>query len=373
MTHHPIPPHEPHYPDALPHGPARGRAAALNPANRFDPLRLHVLGDHLDRVATEQSAPTQVRTERLVDQTRSIINHVDSPDLPFSWTLNPYRGCEHGCIYCYARPSHEMLGFSCGLDFETRIMVKEDAPELLKRELARPRWRGEPIIMSGITDPYQPQEASLEVTRRCLEVMAECRQPVSIITKNRLVTRDLDLLRELAEHRAVHVALSVTSLDATLAAKMEPRASRPADRLRAISELSAAGIPVTAMMAPIIPSITDHEIPAVLQAVAEAGATRASWVMLRLPWQVKSLFLDWLQRHFPDRASRIENEIRRMRNGKLYDAAWGNRGRGEGARAEQIAATFKVFAGRHRLDRAMPPLSSESFRRPPLDGQMDLF
>ena len=274
---------------------------------------------------------------------------------------------------CYARPTHETLGFSSGLDFETKIVAKPDAPVLLRRELASPRWRAEPIVMSGVTDCYQPLEQRLQITRRCLEVLAECRQPVGLITKNRLIVRDRDLLAALAGHRAVSVAVSLTTLDPKLAAVMEPRTSRPRDRLRAIGELADAGIPVSAMLAPIIPGLNDHEIPRLLKAAAEAGAGSASWMMLRLPHQVKTIFLDWLRVHLPDSAGRVEGLIRGLHGGRLYGARFGDRMRGHGPLAAQIAGTFKVFAVRYGLERSLPPPSSSDFRRPGDAGQMNLF
>lgn len=351
---------EPDYRDALPTGPVRGRGAGIAPGNRYESVRLHVLGEALDEQLREHPSGVQVRTSVLPDKTRSVINPVNSPDLKFGWTFNPYRGCEHGCIYCYARPTHENFGFSCGLDFETKIMAKFDSPELLRKELAAPKWKGESIMVSGVTDPYQPLEAKLKLTRACIEVFAEHSQPISIVTKNHLVTRDIDLLSRLAADKAVSVAVSVTTLDRELAAKMEPRASAPKDRLRAIRELTDAGIPVMVMMAPIIPALTDHEIPRVLEAAAEAGARSAGWVMLRLPHQVKALFLDWLARHYPDRAAKVENHIRESRDGALYDAAPFVRQRGVGERAEQIKRTFDLFVRRYDLQRRSA-LSSDAF------------
>jgi DNA repair photolyase len=268
-----------------------------------------------------------------------------------------------------------LLGLSSGLDFETRIYTKTNAAALLRRELSRPAWKAETIVMSGITDPYQPIEARTRTTRSIVEVLAECRQPVGFITKNRLILRDLDLLQELNRYGAVSAAVSVTTLDADLAAKMEPRASAPRARLETIERLAGAGIPVRAMMAPIIPGLTDREIPAVLKAVSEAGAQQAGWVMLRLPHQIKDLFLDWLARLEPLKAGHIESLIRGARGGKLYDATWHTRGRGEGAHAEQIAQAFRVFRSRYGLDREMPELSGASFRAPREDGagQMSLF
>ncbi|MGH7241817.1 MAG: PA0069 family radical SAM protein [Phycisphaerales bacterium] len=359
--------------DALPIGRARGRGAGLNPGNRFEDVRLHVLGEHLDEVRAESPGGKQVQTRVLPDRTKTFINPVDSPDLSMKWTVNPYRGCEHGCIYCYARPGHEYLGMSSGLDFETIILAKHDAPALLRRELAKRSWRGEAITMSGVTDCYQPVERELEITRKCLEVMAECRQAVGIITKSKLVLRDLDLLKRLHEHRAVGVAMSITSLDNELASKMEPRAASPRDRLQAVRELASAGIPVTVMTAPIIPGINDREIPALLEAAAEAGATGAGWVMLRLPFQIKDLFLEWLRRQFPDRAAKVESFIREMHGGELYDPRHFVRQRGEGPMAKQIAATFKLFARKYGLDKSRQALNDEAFLRPMLGGQTSLF
>ncbi len=364
------------YGDALPGGPVRGRGAGLNPANRFDSVRLHVLGEHLDECLEAMAPAARPATQVLADDSRTIINKLDpanSPDIGFRWTINPYRGCEHGCIYCYARPGHEFLGLSCGVDFETKIFAKFEAPKLLQRELGRPSWKGETIVLSGVTDPYQSVEARLAITRQCLHVLAECRQPVSIVTKSRLVLRDLDLLRRLASHGAVRVALSLTSVDAKLSALMEPRASAQADRLGAMRELSAAGVPVTAMIAPVVPGLNDHHLPRLLEAAAEAGATSASHVLLRLPHQIKALFLEWVSRHFPDRAAHVESLIRQTRGGDLYDARHGVRMRGQGPIAEQIGSMFKLYARRFGLDGRPAPLSSESFVRPNGDGQMVMF
>jgi DNA repair photolyase len=372
----------PEYRDALVDGRPRGRGAGVAPGNRYESLRLHVLGDHLDEVSQqrqqsqaqgEAAVPPAVATQVFADATRTLINPVDSPDLGFRWSINPYRGCEHGCIYCYARPDHERLGFNCGLDFETKIFAKFDAPKLLRKELGRRSWQGEPIMMAGVTDVYQPIEAGLKITRGCLEVLAECRQPVSIVTKNRLILRDLDLLAELSRFHAVSVAVSITTLDNRLASRMEPRASSPGDRLEAVRQLSQAGVPTTVMVAPIIPAMTDREIPGILQAAAAAGATGAGYVLLRLPHQVKALFLDWLGREFPQRAGHVQALLRSMRDGDLYDATFGTRMRGRGAMARQVQNIFKLFIRRCGLDAPRRPLSSASFRRPQQGGQMSLF
>lgn len=353
---------------------ARGRGAQLNPTNRYEEISLHILGEAIDESLIDNPQGAQHKTEIYQDHTRTLINKVTSPDVGMEWTINPYRGCEHGCIYCYARPTHENLGFSCGLDFETKIMAKLDAPELLRKELAHPKWKGETIVMSGVTDAYQPIEARLCITRRILEVCVEAHQPIGFITKNKLVLRDLDLLTELNKYQCISVAFSVTSLDPKLSMKMEPRASKPADRLNAMRTLADAGIPVMAMTAPIIPGLNDQEIPALLKAVADAGAITAGWVMMRLPFQVKLLFIDWLKREYPERAARVEGHIRDVRAGDLSDPKFGSRMRGTGAIADHIKKTHKLFKRRYGLDRPMPKLSSNHFR-PPMqkDGQLGLF
>jgi DNA repair photolyase len=343
----------------------RGRGAAHNPPGRFE--RIHVEPD-ADGDPAEDAAP---RTQYFRDASQSFINYNDSPDIGFEASINPYRGCEHGCIYCYARPTHEYLGFSSGLDFESRIMVKEDGPELLRRELTSPKWKPQVIAMSGVTDCYQPVERRLQITRRCLEVLAEFRNPVGIVTKNHLVTRDLDLLGELARHQAVAVFVSLTTLDASLAAKLEPRASLPAHRLDAVRALAQAGVPVNVMIAPVIPAITDHEMPRILEAAAKAGANSAAYVLLRLPYAVAPLFENWVARHFPERREKVLNRIRAMRGGKLNDANFGSRMTGQGLFAEQIEKMFAVACRRAGLPRKEIHLSTAAFRRP-LGAQMEL-
>jgi len=336
----------------------RGRGAAGNPPNRFVPLHLE---RDTDWDPSEDPAP---RTQFLRDASKTFINYNDSPDIGFEASINPYRGCEHGCIYCYARPFHEYLGFSAGLDFETRIVVKEDAPELLRAELAARRWKPQVIAMSGVTDCYQPVERRLKLTRRCLEVLADFRNPVVIVTKNHLVTRDIDVLQRLAEHKAVAVFVSVTTLDAALTPKLEPRASLPAHRLSAIEALRKAGIQVGALVAPVIPAITDHEIPSIVSAVAAAGAQFAGYVMLRLPHGVGPLFENWLERHFPDRKKKVLDRVRAMRGGRLNDPNFGSRMRGEGVFAEQTDALFAVACRRAGIEGAKPELSTSAFRVP---------
>jgi DNA repair photolyase len=339
------------------HG-TRGRGAAENPANRFEAI-------HLERDAEWDPAEDPALTTKLYrDHTASIINYNDSPDIGFEASINPYRGCEHGCIYCYARPTHEYLGFSAGLDFESRIMVKENAPDLLRAELTSKKWQPQVVAMSGVTDCYQPVERRLRLTRRCLEVFAEFRNPVGIVTKNHLVTRDIDLLADLAGHHAVVVFVSLTTLDAGLAAKMEPRASLPEHRLAAIRALSQAGIPTGVMTAPVIPALNDHEVPALVAAAVAAGAQYAGYVPLRLPFGLGPLFEDWLERHFPARREKVMGRLKALRGGKINDARFGTRMRGEGIFADQMAGLFETacrkagIAGRH------PELSSAAFRVP---------
>jgi DNA repair photolyase len=337
----------------------RGRGSAENPAPRFEPIWYE---PDPEAEASEGPGPA---TQYLRDTTRSIIAYNDSPDVGFSASINPYRGCEHGCIYCYARPTHEYLGFSAGLDFETRILVKEDAPELLRQELASPRWKPQVLGISGVTDAYQPVERHLKLTRRCLEVLAECRNPGMIITKSQLVTRDVDLLTELAHHDAAAVCLSVTTLDAELARVLEPRATQPPGRLAAIETLARSGVPTGVLVAPVIPGLNDHEIPAILKAAADAGASFAGYVTLRLPFGLGPLFEGWLGRHFPDKKAKVLNGIRALRGGKLNDPRFGTRMRGEGPMAHLINDLFHVSQRRARIGNDRPQLSTASFRPPP--------
>lgn len=340
-----------------PFAPIPGRGANTNPPNRFEPL---ILEPDPDCPPEERPHP---RTQFFFDASESVLTKNDSPDIPFSFGLNPYRGCEHGCAYCFARPYHEYLGWSSGLDFETKILVKLRAPALLRRELESPRWEPQSITMSGATDCFQPCERQFRVTRGCLEVCAEFRQPIAIITKNHLVTRDRDLLADLARDQCAAVYVSVTTLDTALAGKLEPRASRPAARLRAIRELADAGIPVGVMVAPILPGLTDHEMPAILDAAAAAGAKRAGYVVLRLPYAVKDVFLQWLDDHEPTKKARILARVRELRGGRLNVSEWGARLKGEGIFAEQIRELFHVTARRAGLNQERLPLSTTHFRR----------
>ncbi len=336
----------------------RGRGTAKNPRNRFEVLSLEPDPDVLD-----DEAPSP-RTVFLDDRSRTIVTRNDSPDIPFDRSVNPYRGCEHGCIYCYARPYHEYAGFSAGLDFESRILVKREAPALLRKELAKPSWEPQVVNLSGVTDCYQPIERTLRLTRGCLEVLAEFRNPVGLITKSALVTRDLDLFRRLAAHDAVLVGVSLTTLDAELASKLEPRAARPARRLEAIAEIAAAGVPVHVSVAPVIPGLNEHEIPRIVAAARDAGATSASYLAVRLPYGVKDLFSQWLEDHFPDRKEKVLNRIRSLRGGKLSDARFGHRMRGEGIHADAMEQLFRVACARAGLERDRRPLSTDAFRVP---------
>jgi DNA repair photolyase len=345
----------------------RGRGTHWNPPNRFERL-------HIDRSGWLDPDDPPPQTVLLNDTTRSILAENGSPDVGFDVGLNPYRGCSHGCSYCYARPTHEYLGYSAGLDFETRIAVKREAPTLLREALASRRWRPRVIGLSGNTDAYQPVERRLRITRRCLEVLAEFRNPVSIITKSYLVTRDRDLLQELAEHQAVAVVLSITTLRNELHRSLEPRAATPARRLGAIRVLADAGIPVGVNVAPIIPGLTDHEVPEILEEAAAAGASFAGKILLRLPWAVKEIFAEWLERHVPDRKDKVLNRVREMHGGRLYDARYGVRGRGDGPWADQLTKLFDVSVRRLGLNRP-PALSAASYRVPASarGAQMDLF
>lgn len=333
-----------------------GRGVRQNPVNRYE--KIEIVWD----AETEAEFRTQ-RTEYYRDASRSILAENSSPDVPFRFSVNPYRGCEHGCVYCYARPTHEYLGFSAGLDFEQRIMVKEDAPELLRVAFLSPRWQPQVVALSGNTDCYQPVERQLGLTRRCLEVFAEFRNPVTVVTKSALVTRDVDLLQELAAQNLVRVAISLTTLDGHLARRLEPRASHPQRRLEAMAQLAGRGVPIVVMVAPVIPGLNDEEIPRILQAARDAGAVAASYVVLRLPRPVDALFTEWLREHYPSRVQRVLGRIRQCRNGKLYDAEFGTRKMGTGPYAQQIHELFLLAARRTGLDRPLPNLDVSAFRR----------
>ncbi len=342
----------------------KGRGSFISPPNRFEKSHHEPDFEHLEHDEEFVDGLGRQKTEFVSDNTKSVVTENDSPDIGFRYSLNPYRGCEHGCAYCYARITHEYLGFSAGLDFETKIMVKEDAPILLRQELAAPRWKPQVLALSGVTDPYQPIERRLQLTRKCLAVLAEFRNPVGIVTKNHLVTRDIDLLRELATHQAAAVNLSINSLDAELARKLEPRASAPNHRLAAVEALAKAGIPAGVLVAPVIPGLNDHEIPSVLSAAKSAGAKWAGLVVLRLPLTVAPVFQQWLEHHAPEKMAKVLGRIRAIRGGKLNDPRFGSRMRGDGIFADQISRMFQVARRRAGLPDKGPELSAEAFRRP---------
>jgi DNA repair photolyase len=355
-------------------GSIKGRGAAIQPANPYLAVQLEKDLEHVewdDEYLAELDRPP---TQYLADESQSIVAENDSPDVGFRYSVNPYRGCSHGCSYCYARPGHEYLGMSAGLDFETKVLVKHRAPDLLREFLAKPSWKPETIAFSGVTDCYQPAEREFRITRGCVEVAAECNQPIGVITKNALVCRDIDLFKQLAAHRAIRISLSITSLDANLARVMEPRTSSPDARLRALRELSAAGISTNVMVAPIIPGLNDSEIPAILTAAREAGAQHAGYVLLKLPTTVKPVFLDWIERSYPDKAERVKSLIRSTRGGRLSDSQFGRRQVGTGSMAELIAGTFELWTKKLGLDDYHWPLNAEDFQPPtPNTGQLRLF
>jgi len=344
--------------------PVKGRGIAYDPPNRFETVHLEMEPGHY--------AEEKPRTEFLADSTRSIVARNQSPDVGFDASVNPYRGCEHGCVYCYARPTHEYLGFSSGLDFERKILVKLRAPELLRDALSRPSWRPQVLGMCGVTDAFQPVERRLRLTRGCLKVLRDFRNPVTIVTKNHLVTRDADILSEMASHECAHVTVSVTTLRNELQRVMEPRTSIPRRRLDAIKTLADAGVPVGVFVAPVIPGLTDEELPAIVQAAADAGAHHASYLILRLPMGVADHFTQWLEVHFPERREKVIGRIRDMRGGKLNDPAFHRRFRGRGEYAKQIRGLFRAAVRKAGLDRKPLPLSTAAFR-PGGGVQGDLF
>lgn len=357
-------------PATIDHHRRRGRGAVSNVSGRFERQCRSVIDDGW------QSRDTLERftTETQVEQARSILSHNDSPDISFDRSVNPYRGCEHGCIYCYARPGHAFLGHSPGLDFETKLYAKINAAELLEAAFARPGYRPSTIALGAVTDPYQPIERTYQLSRQILQVMDKASHPVGIVTKSHLVVRDLDVLRRLAERDLVRVALSVTTLDRRLARLMEPRAATPQRRLDAVRELADAGIPTTVMCAPVIPALNDHEIETILAAAKEAGATTAAYVLLRLPLELKTLFREWLQEHYPDRAKRVIKLLQEMHGGADYRAAFGLRQRGTGPYADLIATRFKSTARRLGLDARSLKMRTDLFQPPRQDdAQLALF
>lgn len=345
--------------------PLHGRGTASAIPNRFEQ-------QHTERDDNWQEEEVLPRTQFLRDTTVSAITTNNSPDIPFEASINPYRGCEHGCIYCYARPTHEYLGFSAGLDFESKILVKHDAPTLLRKELNAPGWKPKTISISGVTDPYQPAERRFRLTRSILEVLLDFRNPVGIVTKNHLVTRDIDLLSQFASFGGIGVFVSITSLNPALTAVMEPRTSRPARRLAAIEQLAKAGIPVGVMVAPVIPGLTDHEMQAILTAAAEHGARWAGSTLVRLPLAVAPLFEEWLGHHFPDRKDKILNRIRSLREDNLNNSEYGNRMKGSGVFADTYRQLFRQTCNRLGLNREKLEFSTMAFRRSQ-EGQLRLW
>lgn len=359
---------EPEYTDIDPKR-RRGRAALSNQASRFEPERQD-LQDGWEIAEERQRFVTSVQ----IESPRSVISRNQSPDISFDRSINPYRGCEHGCIYCFARPSHAFLGYSPGLDFETRLVARPKAPEVLMRELRRRGYDVAPMAIGTNTDPYQPIERDYRIMRGILEVLREFKHPVAIVTKGTLIERDIDILGEMAAQGLAHVGVSLTTLDAKTSRLMEPRVPGPARRLQIIERLSAAGIPVRVMMAPVVPGITDHEIETVLGAAADAGAVAASWIMLRLPREVSPLFQEWLDAHYPDRAAKVMARVREMHGGQDYDARWGMRMRGEGAYAEMIGQRFEKARRRAGLVQELPSLRCDLFEVPLAQGdQLALF
>ena len=352
------------------HAKTPGRGAASNHAGRFERFDTVTTSDGWDAVDDLPPLRTEIRDETA----RSVITYNKSPDLPFDRSINPYRGCEHGCVYCFARPSHAYLGLSSGLDFETRLIARPNAAEVLRRELSKRSYKVATIALGTNTDPYQPIEKSREITRRCLEVLSEFNHPIGIVTKGALIERDIDILAPMAEKGLVRVGISLTTLDADLSRRMEPRAPSPQRRLRMIERLTSAGIPVRVMTSPVVPGLTDHELEHLLEAGQQAGADAASWIMLRLPREVSELWQDWLAEHAPGSAEKVMARLREMHGGKDYDPRWGHRMRGEGEYAKIIAQRFSNTCKRLGLQVKSAPLRCDLFAVPPQPGdQMNLF
>ncbi|WP_321794585.1 PA0069 family radical SAM protein [Caballeronia sp. J97] len=368
------------YPVAPP-APLKGRGAVTNIQGRYEKDEREPVDDGWRHAADpEEDGALPLRTQLFEERAKSILTRNSSPDIPFSVSLNPYRGCEHGCIYCFARPTHSYLGLSPGLDFESRIYAKINAPELLERELAKPNYEPEPIALGVNTDAYQPVERDLQITRRVIQVLHDCGHTFAAITKSSLIERDIDLLAPMAERGQVMAAITVTTLDAEIARTLEPRAATPSRRLRTIRALAEAGIPVGVSIAPVIPFVTEPDMERVLEACAEAGATSASYIVLRLPWEVAPLFKDWLAAHFPDRADRVMSRVRDMRGGKDYDANFSTRMKGEGLWADMLKQRFQKATKRLGLNaRQRGILDMSEFQRPakraagPSSPQLDLF
>lgn len=348
----------------------RGRAAGVNPTGRYEALTRHVFDDGWNTLEELPPFKTTVQVER----PRTIITRNDSPDISFDRSINPYRGCEHGCVYCFARPTHAYMGLSAGLDFESKLFAKPDAARLLERELSKPGYEPKTIAIGTNTDPYQPIERQWRIMREVLEVLEAHNHPVGIVTKSALVTRDIDILSRMAEKGLAKVALSITSLDRKLARVMEPRASTPPKRLEAVRALSEAGIPTSAMIGPVIPALNDQEIERILESAHQAGAREAGYIILRLPLEVAPVFKDWLLRNYPDRYRHVMSLVRSMRDGKDYDAEWGKRMKGSGPYAWQIGRRFEIAAKRLGLNAERLRLRTDLFKAPGGPGeQLTLF
>lgn len=346
----------------------KGRGAKVNPDNPYHTQ--HFADVHLEGIDTFEKE--KIRTTVIYDYPKKLINKVTSPDIGMAYSANPYQGCEHGCAYCYARNAHFYWGLSAGLDFETKIIVKPNAPQLLRNELAKKSWKPMPIVLSGNTDCYQPLEKKFRLTRQLLEMMAECFHPVSIITKNALILRDLDVLKELAQHQLIHVAISLTTLNENLRSVMEPRTATSKQRLKVIETLAKNNIPVIVMTAPIIPGINDFELPQLLKSASEAGALNAGYTMIRLNGALPIIFEDWIRRHFPDRADKVLNKIKAVHGGKLNDPKFGRRMVGEGTIAEQVRQLFEISKKKYFKDKITPPYNLSLFKRPGKNGQLSL-
>ena len=354
------------------HGAIKGRGAKSNATGRFEAFTRQGFDDGWDEAA-DDDAPPKLKTELQVEKARKIITHNDSPDIGFNASINPYRGCEHGCIYCFARPSHAYMGLSPGIDFETKLFFKPEAARLLEKELSNPGYRCERIQLGANTDPYQPIERKLMITREILKVLSKFRHPVTITTKSALVARDADILGPMGQANLAMVSVSITTLDRKLARAMEPRASTPERRLLALKQLADAGCPVMVGFAPVIPGLNDHELEAVLERAAQMGARHAHYVAIRLPWEIKDLFREWLEAERPDRAKRVMSLIRQMRGGRDYDPTWGKRATGEGPVAAVISRRFKLAKARFGLDRPYDKLDVTQFRHTAGSAQMELF
>ena len=350
----------------------RGRGTNINPPNRFEKLHIEETEDLYDERDYEPGTDRKIETVFYKDHSKSAIAKNNSPDIPFDYSFNPYRGCEHGCVYCYARPTHEYLGFSLGTDFETKIMVKENGPMLLKKEFEKKSYEPKLIIISGDTDPYQPIERKLKITREALKVCLEYRNPVGVITKNSLIIRDIDILSEMAKLDLVSATISITTLNKELASIMEPRTATPERKLQAIEKLSEAGIPVNVNLAPIIPGLNDEEIPEILKQASQRGAISAAYILLRLPYSIKDLFINWLEREFPDRKEKILNKIREMRGGKLNVSDFGKRFKSQGEQASAIKELFYISCSKYHLNERDFDLTTAQFKRPS-GKQMELF